>query len=168
MRIIWNPDFKQFEAQLSSGEHWGQDQQAVKTAGFKTEGPPDWKWVAFRAAVLTKLKSAKPESGITITPDALTNYQRLKTLEDANVAVKIALKAHQKELGKVEDPTKGFKMVMGPEGFLIAEIEPRDTEITKFPPLTPPGKCSVCQAAVYSFEKQDPLTCLDCEFDSGL
>lgn len=169
MRIIWDSNFKQFEAQLSSGEYWASDQQAVKAAGFKTEGPPDWKWLTHRARPLTILRDSKPQSGLTITSEALQNYNRLKAAEDANLAVKAALKAHRKELGKVEDPTKGFKMVMGPEGFLIAEVEPGDTEITNFPPLTPPSKCSVCQATVYSFERQEPTPlCLDCEFDSGL
>jgi hypothetical protein len=171
MRIIWDPEFKQFEAQFDAGSNWAPEQQAVKAAGFRTEGPPDWKWVSFRAGVLTKLKSALPASGlsITITPAALTQYQRLKTQEDTNAAVRAALKAHRKELGKVEDPSKGFEFVTGPEGFLIAAIEPGESPIWKPSPASvSPLRCSVCQTAVYSFEKTDPPTCLDCEFDPGL
>lgn len=168
VRIIWDPNFKQFEAQLSSGESWASDQQAVKAAGFKTEGPPEWRWVAFRAAVLIKLKKANPSSGLTITPEALEHFKTLKTAEDTNATVRAALKAHRKEIGKIEDSGKGFKMIMGPEGFLIAEIEAGDPSSWKLPPMTPPNYCSVCQTAVYSFEKQDPPTCLDCEFDPGL
>jgi hypothetical protein len=169
VRIIWNLTFKQFEAQLSNGEQWAQDQQAVKMAGFKTEGPPDWKWVAFRAAVLTKLKSAKPASGITITPDALMNYQRLKTLEDANAVVKAQLKAARKEQ-QIEDPAKGFKMTMGPEGFMIADVEPGESKIWNkyIPPDKPAMLCHICQSAVYFYECQNPPTCLDCEFELGL
>jgi hypothetical protein len=168
VRIIWDPEFKQFEAQLSSGESWASDQQAVKAAGFKTEGPPEWRWVAFRAAVLTKLKKASPSSGIAITPEALEHFKTLKVAEDANAAVRAALKAHRKEIGKIEDPGSGFKYVTGPEGFLIAEIECGETSGWKFPPVQPPNYCSICQAAVYSFEKQDPPTCMGCEFDAGL
>ena len=170
MRIIWNPEFRQFEAQLSAGEQWASDQQAAKAAGFRTEGPPDWKWVAFRAAVLTKLKSLKPSSGITISPDALGHYNTLKTAEDKNAEVRAALKAHRKELGKVEDPASGFKFVPGPEGFLIAEVEPAESKIwNKFvPPALPSLRCRICQSPVYMYELQNPATCLDCEFDAGL
>ena len=124
MRIIWNPDFKQFEAQLDAGSNWATEQQAVKAAGFKTEGPPDWKWVTFRAGNLIKLKVANPSLNLTITPEALEHFKTLKTAEDANAAVRAALKAHRKEVGKIEDSGSGFRMVMGPEGFLIADIEP--------------------------------------------
>ena len=167
MKITWNQEFRQFEALLSAGEYWTSDQQAVKEAGFKTEGPPEWKWLTFRAAVLTKLKSAKPVSGITITPDALTNYQRLKTLEDANAAVKSAFKAARKDMKKDETSLKGFEM--SPEGFLSLIVEPAEFKIWKFvPPPSPPLLCCVCQSPVYFYELQDPPTCLDCEFDLGL
>jgi hypothetical protein len=168
MRIIWNPAFKQFEAQLTPGAQWSDDQQAVKAAKFLTEGPPEWRWVAFRTKCLDALRKNKPQSGLTITPEALEHYKILKIAEDKNAAVKAALKAHRKEIGKIEDLGSGFKYAMGPEGFLIAEIELGVPSGWKFPPTQPPNRCSVCQTAVYSFECQEPLLCLDCEFDAGL
>ena len=159
MRIIWDSEFKQFEAQLSNGESWAQDQQAVKAAGFRTEGPPCWRWIAFRAAVLEKLKSANPASVITITPDALANFNRLKAVEDANAAVRKALKEAKKAAEKNRQES-------GPE-IDWEHVEPGESKIWNqyVPPPPPSLLCSVCHTPVYYYESQDPPLCLDCEFE---
>jgi hypothetical protein len=159
MRITWNPDFKQFEAQLSAGEHWSGDQQAVKAAGFRTEGPPCWRWIAFRAAVLTKLRESKPASGIVITPEALEHYKRLLAQEDRNAEVRKALKEARKAAEK-------DKQESGPE-IDWDHVEPGESKIRiqYVPPPPPSLLCSVCQTPVYYYESQDPPICLDCEFE---
>jgi hypothetical protein len=169
MRIIWSAKFKQFEVQLSSGECWSSDQQIVKSVGFKCEGPPEWRWVAFRAAVLTKLKTVKPMSGLTITPEALENYNRLQAQETANALVKKALKdakkAQKKEKADTnEEQGTGTSFKYDTDGWAI--VEPGESKIwNKFiPPAQPSTLCSVCRTPVYWYESQEPPLCLDCEF----
>ena len=159
MRIIWDSEFKQFEAQLSAGESWTQDQQAVKAAGFRTEGPPRWHWIAFRAAVLTKLKESKPASGLGITPEALGHYKRLLAQEEKNAEVRKALKEARKAAEK-------DKLESGPE-IDWDNIEPGESKIRiqYVPPPAPSLLCSVCRTPVYYYESQDPPICLDCEFE---
>jgi hypothetical protein len=159
MRIIWNSEFKQFEAQLTPGEYWTQDQQAVKTAGFRTEGPPEWKWIAFRAAVLTKLRESKPVSGLSITPEALEHYKRLLAQEDRNAEVRKALKEAKKAAEK-------DKLESGPE-IDWEHVEPGESKIWNqyVPPPAPSLLCSVCRTPIYFYESQDPPICLDCEFE---
>ena len=167
MKIIWNAVFRQFEAVLTQGPNWSNDQQSVKSAGFKTEGPPNWVWLTQRALPLTTLRDSKPLSGLTITSDALENYKRLKAQEDLNAAVKAQFKAARKDLKKDETSLKGFEM--SPEGFLSLIVEPVEFKIWKLiPPPSPLLLCRVCQSPVYFYESQNPPICLDCEFDLGL
>jgi hypothetical protein len=167
MRIIWNSKFKQFEAQLTTGENWSDDQQAVKQAGFKTEGPPSWVWLTQRAKPLTALRNSKPLSGLTITPQALENYNRLLKQEEANAKVKKQLKEAKKaqKIERQENSGSG-SFQYDSEGWAI--IEPGESKIwtnkNKYIPPSPPSiLCSVCNTPIYFYERQDPPLCLDCE-----
>ena len=169
MKIIWSREFKQFEAQLTAGENRVDDQQAVKTAGFITDGPPNWVWLTHRVKPLIALRKLKPLSGLTITQEALTNYNRLLAQEEANEAVKKQLKEAkkvQKEKQNEESDSTSFQY--DKDGWAI--IDPGESTIwsekTKFIPPAPPTElCSVCRTPVYFYEQHEPiLLCLDCEF----
>jgi hypothetical protein len=168
MKIIWNEQFKQFEAQLTAGEHWSNDQQAAKKAGFRTEGPPNWVWLTQRVKPLIALKKSKPLSGLTITSEALENYNRLLAQEEANAAVKKQLKEAkkaQKEKQIEESGSTSFQY--DKDGWAV--IDPGESTIwsekTKFiPPPLPTELCSVCRTPIYFYEQHEPIAlCLDCE-----
>ena len=169
MRITWNSQFKQFEAQLTPGEHWAADQQAVKAAGFKTEGPPSWVWLTQRAGPLTKLRTNRPNSGLSITTEALENYNRLEAQETANAAVKKALKDAKKAQKKEKADTDekhgtGTSFRYDADGWAIIELGESKIWNKFIPPVPPSTLCSVCRTPVYWYESQEPLLCLDCEF----
>jgi hypothetical protein len=169
VRIVWNSQFKQFEAQINGD--FKTEQEAIKEAGFRGEGPPEWKWVAFRAAVLTKLKESK--LNLTITTEALEHYNRLKAQDDANKAVLDQLKEAKKKLKKEEKQTASLEEYRPDElehgEFSYVKIAPGEPILNKYirpkPPLT---LCSICQTPVYYYECQEPLLCLDCEFAEEL
>lgn len=152
MKITWNPDFKQFETHARTTS-LSLDVDILKSAGWKTEGPPEWRWIAFRSGPLIKLKKAIPV-GITATPDVLANFNRLKEQDEKNAVVKKALKeakAEQKEVGPEID---------------WDSIKPGKSElVVKYTPPKPTEFCSVCHEPVYFYECHEPvLLCLDCEF----
>src|SRR5665213_1685444 len=99
MRITWNPELREFQAELSPGSEWQTEQQTAKSSGFKSSGPPEWLWTTSKAAVLTKLKAARQSGGLTvltIAASALENYNRLVAVEAANAAVLKELKDAKK------------------------------------------------------------------------
>ena len=161
MRIVWNPKYSEFEAEFTD---FRPDQAAAKKAGFRTAGPPDWVWRTSKANPLTKLRKTRPESGLTITPDALLNYNRLKAQEDQNAAILAQLKAEKaaQKADSVEEETDGE--------FVYEKFDQNEASlyVRYIPPLPPTTLCHVCQTPVYFYECQSPPTCLDCEFDAGL
>ena len=163
MRIIWNEQFKQFEAELTAGDMWSDDQQAVKAAGFLTEGPPEWKWLTFRVQVLNKLKKSAPKSGIRISPEALSNYKRLLAQKEANDEIIRKLKEAKKDVKKdIKKQQAEFQPEIDWEN-----IQPAESTIWQgkyVPPPLPTTLCRVCRIPTYYYESQDPPLCLDCEF----
>jgi hypothetical protein len=156
MKIKWSQEFRQFEAEFSPGPNWALDQQALKEAGFKTSGPPDWVWATGKAGPLTTLRALKPVLGLTITSEALQNYNRLKEQEDRNAEVRKALKEAKKLAKREFDPKINWD-----------DIKPEPIFYVRYTPPPPPSTlCSVCRTPVYYYECQDPIPlCLDCEFE---
>jgi hypothetical protein len=188
MRILWNENEKQFEAQLTKGEMWQADQAAASDAGFRTAGPPAWIWRATRAAVLDKLKTNRPASGLTITKEALDAYNRLRAIEDRDAELKKFAK-EQKKLQKKEQEHRQIESEREPGDEVEPEYEVRHYrkvpeywkgkhEITRADlpadvmarldqrqPIPvrkaePIGKCKVCGEATYDPEESD--FCLWC------
>jgi hypothetical protein len=172
MRITWDERTKEFRAELQPGPAWHTEQATAKQAGFKSSGPPDWIWRTGKAAVLTKLRMNRPVSGLTISTDARIEYDRLKSIEDANAAVvkqlKDAKKAQKKELQ--ESGTGGTGFEYDQDGWAV--IEPADSTIwrpDKYKPPVPPAEhCTVCSTPIYFHERHDPPICLECEFSEEL
>jgi hypothetical protein len=161
MRILWNAGF---QAEFSQ-THWQQDLDAVKAAGFKTSGPPDWLWRTQKASVLNALKELKPQSGIRITPEALEKYKPLNERETKNAELKAGLKKALKELKKEadkNDPTTLYDYTE--KGYLVS------SDLPPMPPFVPTFKaspipkerCMICDDPMwYPFNDKD--ICLWCE-----
>jgi hypothetical protein len=100
VNIAWNN--AEFVAEFS--QDFQGDLNAVKNAGFKTTGPPDWRWYTIGVKGLNKLREKRPSSGLTISPEALAVYTRLNEIEAKNAEVRaqlaIAKKAQKKEQKK--------------------------------------------------------------------
>lgn len=171
MRITWNSTEQRFEAELTPGPTWTQDKESLTSNGFKCIGPPLWIWFCLKPAILSKLRENRPISGLSITPEALQQYNRLKAQEDANATVKASLDAARKAQKKerkyqqrceqlTEDET-----VHGPD-FDYIRVEPGESRIWSMPVISAPPTtlCHVCQTSVYFHECQDPPICLECEF----
>lgn len=104
MRIVWNKNEQQFEAQLAQGDAWRNEQAIASGAGFKTDGPPAWVWRTRKAAVVTKLKESRSSlSALSITYEALDAYNRLLAIEQKNAELKAWAKEQKKKLERDEE-----------------------------------------------------------------
>lgn len=127
MRIIWDQNENQFEAQFATGEQWQSDKDAASSAGFRTDGPPAWRWRATKAAVLTKLKASASTlsfSPISITREAMDAYNRLRAIEDRDAELKKFAK-EQKKLQKKEQEQRQIEAEREPGDEVEPEYETR-------------------------------------------
>lgn len=168
MRILWNDQEKTFQAEFGQ-QNWASDQQAVKKAGFYTTGPPQWLWYCQKIKSLLQLKEKPPASGITITPEALQHFLKLKEQYDKNQIVVQQLKEAKKKL-KIDQKIQKENALV-PEDqlehgeFTYFKVEPVDDIIQIRPTFPLPNeRCVSCGCPVYMYELQNPPTCLDCEF----
>jgi hypothetical protein len=167
MRITWNPELKRFET-LLSGSSFSADKDLVSAAGMNCTGPPDWVWHCSKAKVLQALRG---KAQMSISPEAMQNFERLRAQEAANAEVLKALrdakKAQKRE--KAESGT-GTGFEYDEDGWAI--IEPGESQIwsrNKYVPPPPPSTlCGVCKTPIYAYECQEPPLCLDCEFAEEL
>ena len=164
MNLRWNSELRRFEAEF---EEFNGDLQAVKSAGFKTDGAPQWIWYTYKAGPLGKLREARPSSGLTISQEAREQFTILWAVEQKNAEMKAQLAEHNKTLKKklkIEEQ-EGNALVIPEKGYLDASdyplMPPHPTAY--IPPPPPTTKCIVCAVPVYFYEKQDPPTCLWCE-----
>jgi hypothetical protein len=163
MNLRWNGTLRCFEAEFSSD--FQGDLAAVKAAGFKTDGPPQWVWYTAKAGPLNKLREARPASGLTINPDAKQQFAVLYEVELSNAKVKAELATHTKVLKKklrVEEEQVTHAVHIPPKGYIDA---------TDLPPYTPPAStlpkpiplvgpaCIICGDILAFYEK---LACLWC------
>jgi hypothetical protein len=170
MRIVWNQIEKRFEAELTPGAQWSSDKEAAQKAGMRCVGPPLWTWYCTKPSILSFLREHRPDSGLTITPEALEHYNTLKAVEDANLAVRAALKEarkaqkkEQKAESRAEQPSES-EVEHGE--FVYLKVDRGESSIWQKPVVSPPPTtlCHACLTPVYHYELQDPPTCLDCEF----
>lgn len=165
---------KEFRAELQPGTAWSTEQTAVKQAGFKSSGPPDWIWWTKKASVVTKLRDSRVSLGLTtltVTPDARLEYDKLVQTEAANSEVLRQLKEAKKAQKKdAADQSGGTGFQYDAEGWAI--IDKGDSPVwtaTKYNiSAFPTERCTVCQTPVYHYEKRDPAVCLECEFSEEL
>jgi hypothetical protein len=163
MNLRWNPTQRRFEAEFSTD--FNGDLAAVKAAGFKTDGAPEWIWYTYKAGPLTKLRTQRPAL-LTISPEAREQYTALSTVEENNAKVKAELAVHKKELKKKLKIEEGSSELEIPEkGYIDAsDLPPQKSLCIAFQiPPPPDTKCIICEDSVYFYEKQDPPTCIWCE-----
>lgn len=165
MNLRWNSELSRFEAEFSTDFHG--DLAAVKAAGFKTEGAPQWVWYTFKAGPLGKLREARPSSGLTISPEAREQFTSLWAIEKKNAEIKAQFAEHSKALKKnLKTQKQDATATKIPEkGYIDAsDLPPAEAAYTPYvPPPPPTTKCIVCSCPVYFYERQDPPTCLFCE-----
>lgn len=165
MNLNWNGTYNRFEAEFSAD--FQGDLAAVKAAGFKTEGPPGWVWHSYKAEPLTKLRENRPQSGLTITPEAREQFTALVTVEAKNAEMKAQLAAHNKELKKklkIEEQ-EGKAFIIPAKGYIDAsDLSPCEIKYTPYVRLPWTGPlCSICSAPLLPFELHDPNICMYCE-----
>jgi hypothetical protein len=164
MNLRWSGTFRRFEAEFSTDFHG--DLAAVKAAGFKTDGAPEWIWYSYKAAPLVKLRESRPASGLTITPEAREQFTALAAVEAKNAEMKAQLAAHNKTLKKKLklEKEEGNAIKIPEKGYIDASdlppMPPREN--VKVAPWTGPT-CVICKAPLLPFELQDPKVCLWCE-----
>lgn len=170
MRISWNSEHRAFEAEFALGDAWAGDQQAAKDAGFKTQGPPAWAWRSTTIKPLNALKANRPQSGLTISEEALAKYLPMQKAFEENEAVLAVLKEKKKAqkkkiqaeshegMTKVEVPEKGYI----DEDDLPKYIPPDIRALAQIPPPDPnASKCISCGDILYFYEHAK--FCLYCE-----
>jgi hypothetical protein len=158
MRIVWNPDEAWFQAELGLNEFWQDDMALVRSLGFKTTGPPSWIWHTSKIALLDKLRSQQPKSGLSITELALQKYQFLKQQSDQKKQLKKQFNKAAEELC-----VSNWKEYIDPEtGIVCKEVPPADEPfVWKYiPPAPPEVYCFVCGDPIFNYEYPD--TCLWC------
>src|SRR5208337_2682462 len=113
MNIRYNQTLRRFEAEFSAD--FGGDLAAVKTAGFRTDGPPAWAWHTDKIKVLNSLREHRPESGLSINDDAWNVYESLTKMAEKNEKVK--KEQVQEEQEKIAEPfiVPEGKIWIGPE-----------------------------------------------------
>lgn len=165
MNLRWNGSLRCFEAEFSSD--FQGDLAAVKAAGFKTDGPPNWVWYSNKAEPLNKLRESRPASGLTINPDAKEQFAALHAVELNNAKVKAELAGHKKALKKklkTEEVQVTHAVHIPPKGYIEAsDLPPVESLCKQFiPPDKPTTLCIICADPVYFYEQQNPPTCLWC------
>lgn len=159
MNLRWNGAQSRFEAEF---QDFHGDLAAVKAAGFRTDGAPEWIWYTYKAGPLSKLKNQRPASGLTISPEAREQYTCLSQMEEKNAALKKEVAAHTKLLKK---SLLKIGKSMPEKGYIEAsDLPPAPPYAHKYVPPPPPEiKCVVCSDPVYFYERQDPPICFWCE-----
>lgn len=167
MNIRWSPERRQFEAEFSAD--FAGDLEAVKEAGFRTTGAPNWLWYAPPPGIkaLERLRAKRPASGLTITPEALSAYAPLAEQAAKNTEIRKAAadlnKANKKQKKKAEQEATG-DAAMPPEKEFItaADLPPMPPSTNLFVrPAPPTSLCFICLEPLYFYELPD--ICLFCE-----
>jgi hypothetical protein len=158
MRLIWSNENNWFQA-----EYQRDDVDFLKTAKFRTLGPPQWIWYAPPPGIvaLDRLRKNPPPSGLIITELALERYNSAKEQFNKKTEVK-KLYEHAKQVAEeaaapkwetYQDPDTGITC------FIVKPIE--EVFHWKFTPPIPPAEyCFVCGSPVYLLDYPD--LCLWC------
>jgi hypothetical protein len=159
MRIIWDSAKNIFIAEFSS-DFWG-DLNAVKAAGFRTTGDPDWIWYTSKVKVLDYLRNHKPNSGLTASEEAFEKYNLLKRQSEKKREFNEIFKREKKQINE----TPPEKTYFDPELGMVTciDVKPKIQNYTPrfVRPPSPKEKCSVCGEPIYFYEYPD--FCLWCK-----
>lgn len=139
--------------------------EAVKEAGFKTQGPPLWLWCTKKVSVINKLKDNKPKSGLSLSALAFEKYKPLNEDEQK----KLELKKEYKKLKRTAEKNSldssishMVELVIPEKGYLDASDYPPSTwkpafEITR---MASTDRCLACDDPLAFFEKTVCIWCL--------
>jgi hypothetical protein len=164
LRLIWNNE--RFEAEFSE---FATDLETVKSAGFKTDGPPGWTWHTKRISCVNYLRKNKPQSGLIITEVALQKYTKLNEIAEQKAALKKQFQQADKKAKKQsKDPEiSGLTELVIPEGkdwISKEDLPPWVSVIGLFTrPESPKERCMICDEPIYMYEH---LVCLWCSKES--
>jgi len=173
MNIRWDTTESVFVAEFSSD--FAGDLDAVKTAGFRTFGPPAWIWYAPSPGIkaLNRLREKRPASGLTITPEALEVYKPLAFAEEQNAIVRKQLTEAKKQLRKrrieserEEITSTAFTGLTEEKWWIGAEDLPPWSPIAAkaaSEAIWEGPRCILCTQPIYQYELQSPPMCLWCE-----
>lgn len=168
MNIIWNSLERVFVAEFS-GDFQG-DLEAIKNAGFRPLGvPPPWVWHAPSPGVkaLNRLRANKPQSGLTISPEALLIYTPLNDLEIKNEEVKARLKDARKAQKKQQKESEKYQIPEGKEYIIAEDLPPLPPFASQNLVVDFPGEKVLCQGCgdrLYPYDYPD--ICLWCSKQS--
>lgn len=165
MNIQWDNLAREFVAEFSSD--FQGDLEAVKEAGFRTNGPPEWRWHAPAPGIkaLNRLRKNRPASGLIISPEAFEVYKPLAEMEAKNDEVRAKLAEIKKQQKKVEkEAAKSQPQI--PEGKMYieaADLPPMPPYVSShtIPDVPFTGICLSCGSRLYFYESKD--LCLWCE-----
>jgi hypothetical protein len=161
VNLRWNP-IGRFEAEFSSD--FQGDLDAVKLAKFKTDGPPGWVWHTNKIDVINRLRKNKPQSGLSIYPQALQVYEQLKTQHDKNIEVKKQFKKAQLALKNSQEAAEGVQILQGKMFITKDDLPPMPPRVSDYVSPPPPDlKCLDCQDPVYWWEYPEIPRCLWCQ-----
>lgn len=161
MNISWSQSERVFVAEFSTD--FDGDLQSVKDAGFRTFGPPSWVWYAPAPGIkaLERLRVKKPNSGLTISPEAFSVYKPLAEQDARNAEIRKAAqelnKANKKQKKKEEHTTIASELMSDDKMFITAADLPPMPPSEKLytPPPPPEERCQSCQAPLYFYESKD-------------
>ncbi len=164
MNIRWDSSAREFVAEF---DDFRGDLEATKEAGFRTNGPPEWRWYAPAPGIkaLNRLRENRPASGLTITPEALEIYKPLAEAEAKNEAVKKQLAEAKKKLKKVlKESAKCEWIPVGKEYLDAEDLPPRPPYVPSVVITTPVPTllCRTCAQAVYFYEYPEIPSCIWC------
>jgi hypothetical protein len=163
MIICWNNN--RFEAQFTDFQN---DLDSVKTAGFRTSGPPDWMWFAPAPGIkaLDRLRKSQPKSGLEITELALQHYksitEKFKQKEDLRKQFKQAQKQAKKEQLILEDTYLDLET-----GITCLIVKPIKSEFVSeyVRPIDPEERCLLCDVPLYPVIDNGTF-CAGCEIEN--
>jgi hypothetical protein len=160
MKLVWNNN--RFEVQFTDFQN---DLDAVKTAGFRTSGPPEWIWFAPAPGIKALDRLRKIQSNLQITELALQHYKSLTQKFEQKQNLRKQFKQAQKQAKKTE-PASIKDMYFDEElQFWCAIVKP-PTEIEFIPYVRPPypeEKCLLCDAPLWPPFEDGRSFCMYCE-----
>lgn len=167
MNIAWSQSERVFIAEFSSD--FEGDLQSVKDAGFRTFGPPSWVWYAPSPGIkaLSRLREKRPNSGLTISEEALAIYRPLAEQDAKNAEIRQKAaelnKANKKQKKKQEQEAVASELMPEDKMFITAaDLPPMPPSENRYAPPPPPTElCQSCGQPLYAYESKD--LCLWCE-----
>jgi hypothetical protein len=167
MIISWDETENRFIAQFSDFQN---DLDSVKTAEFRTSGPPGWLWFAPTPGIkaLDRLRKSPPKSGLEITTLALEHYKSLteKQLEKDNLRkqFKRAQKQAKKPVKSCEVSTDGMYFDQDIQIWCFPIMPSKIEFILMYTrPADPEERCLLCDSPLYPPFEDHRTFCMHCE-----